>query len=177
MSCFRFQRMTQHFLDTSTPKQQRSGSHWLMCRTTHRFAGINRESEDICGSCRTNFCTKEGDKPQYCYMYVNPITSRRFVFFQGDLATGSVCGSLLDVPHTTTRQHKYFPFCRNISVRSPRKLFIFIIYNNLFWMKVTKNILFNFEKGGTRKHCQAAILFLSGKHAFVGHVVYTIRVI
>ena len=40
-------------------------------------------------------------------------------------------------------------FLAELSVSSPRKIFIFIIKKYIFWIKVSKNILFNFEKGST----------------------------
>ena len=41
-------------------------------------------------------------------------------------------------------------FSAEISVRSPRTLFIFIIYNNLFWIQVSKKYFISFRE---RKHC------------------------
>ena len=44
-------------------------------------------------------------------------------------------------------------YLAEISVKSPRKLFIFIIYKNIFWIKVSKKTFnFNFEKSFTGWH-------------------------
>ena len=40
-------------------------------------------------------------------------------------------------------------FLAEISVRSPQKLYIFFIYKNIFWLKVSKKKLFNFENTST----------------------------
>ena len=40
-------------------------------------------------------------------------------------------------------------FLADISVSSPRKIFICTIYENIFWMNVSKNIEFNFENRRT----------------------------
>ena len=60
-------------------------------------------------------------------------------------------GTLLDIAeaaHRTAGKNTAWPvavssasFLAELSVRSPRKLFIFIIYKNVSWMKVSKNKL------------------------------------
>ena len=40
-------------------------------------------------------------------------------------------------------------FLAEVSCRSPQKSFIFIVYKIIFWIKVYKKKIFNFEKGST----------------------------
>ena len=46
-------------------------------------------------------------------------------------------------------------FLAELSVSSPQKLFIFIIYKNIFWIKVSKKYFIQFSE---RKHCLTARL-------------------
>ena len=53
----------------------------------------------------------------------------------------------------TSQVHTSASVLAETSVRSPRKLFIFIINKHIFWIKVSKEyLIFNFEKGSTGPH-------------------------